>query len=310
MSIDHRLLAKAARRAAIGVGVLLFAAWLLVLRPQALGGPAAYITVAGVSMEPTLHAGDLVVMTRADAYEPGDVVAYRVPDGDPAAGRHVIHRVIGGGAEEGYLLQGDNSAAPDRWRPTDRDIVGRQLVVVPGFGSVLMLLKTPAAMAGLAAALVVFALPQWSTPVGGAVPTQRRDSSAPEHPARAHAARIKVTALNQAILVNEHFTAGACSAQILIEFRNVGTEWAEVSATMSTYSTIGRDGSTTAHGSFTSVRPRRLAPGETGYMLADISDPGVSADQLVGVSTVFACREARAWVAGADHRSPWRLVPA
>lgn len=309
MSIDGRLIRKAARRGAIGAGILLFGVWLLFLRPQALGGPAAYITVAGVSMEPTLHAGDLVVMTREDVYEPGDVVAYRVPDGDPAAGRHVIHRVTGRGPEEGYLLQGDNTPAPDQWRPTDVDIVGRQLFAIPAVGSALMLLKTPAAVAGLAAALVVFALPHWGGPAGGAVSTRRRIPSALEGLVVAHAAPIKVVTLNQAILINKHGAAGACTAQILVEFQNIGTEWAEMSATMSTYSTTGRDGSTTAQGAFTSVHPLRVAPGKTGYMLTDIRGPGVSADQLVAVSSVIACRDARPWAAGADHRSPWQLVP-
>lgn len=294
----------------MGGAILLFGVWVLVLRPQALGGPAAYITVAGVSMEPTLHAGDLVVMTRGDVYQPGDVVAYRVPDGDPAAGRHVIHRVIGGGPEEGYLLQGDNTPAPDRWRPSDRDIVGRQLFVIPAFGSALMLLKTPAAIAGLATALVVFALPQWGAPAGGAGSTRRRIPSPLERLAASRAARIKVVTLNQAILIGGPGAAGACTAQILVEFENVGTDWAEMNADMSTYSTIGRDGSTTAQGRFTSVHPRRVAPGERGYMLTDISG-SVNADQLVAVSSVIACRDARPWAAaGAYDRSPWQLVPA
>lgn len=310
MLTDRRTLGRAARRAAIGVGILLFAAWLLLLRPQALGGPAAYITVTGVSMEPTLRAGDLVVMTRAEVYRPGDVVAYRVPDGDPAAGRHVIHRVIGGGAEEGYLLQGDNTPAPDRWRPTDADIVGRQLAVVPGLGSGLMLLKTPAALAGLAAALVVFSLPQWSAPAVGAASTRRQGPSALERLVAARAEKIEVVTVNQAILVEECRELGGCSAQVLVEVRNVGIEWAEMGAAMSSFSITGHDGSTTAQGSFTSVQPRRLAPGETGYMLADISDAGLGADQLVAVSTVIAWRDARPFAARTYHRSPWRLARA
>lgn len=300
---------RGARHIAIGVGVLLLAVWLVILRPQALGGPAAYITVAGVSMEPTLHAGDLVIMTRADVYEPGDVVAYRVPEGDAAAGRHVIHRVIGGGRDEGYVLQGDNTPAPDRWRPSDHDVVGKQLVVVPGFGSVLMLLKQPAAIAGVATALVVFALPQWGATNGGAVSTRRPIPSALERLVVARAAKVKVVTVNQAVLVDELSAAGAHEAQILVEFQNVGTEWAEMSAAMSTYATIGHDGSTTARGGFTSVCPRRVAPGETGYMLADIIVPDVRAEQLAAVSTVIACRDARPWAAGGIHRSPWQLVP-
>lgn len=293
MSIDRRLLRRSARGAAIGAGVFLIAAWLLVLRPQAVGGPAAYITVAGVSMEPTLRAGDLVVMTRADVYEPGDVVAYRVPDGDPAAGRHVIHRVIGGGPDEGYLLQGDNTPAPDRWRPSDDDIVGRQLVVIPALGSALMLLKTPAALGGLAAALVVFALPWWTAPSGGNASSPRRAPVAADATRVAPAPKIKLVALEQGILVDEVPGVGTCRAQVLVEFRNEGTDWAEVDPAMSTYSTTGADGAITRYGAFASVHPRRVAPGEKGYMLANVADARLTAAQLVTVSSVIACRDAR-----------------
>ena len=293
MSIDRRLLRRNARRAAIGGGVLLIAVWLLALRPQALGGPAAYITVAGVSMEPTLRAGDLVIMTRATVYEPGDVVAYRVPDGDPAAGRHVIHRVIGGGPEEGYLLQGDNTPAPDRWRPSDDDIVGRQLVVIPGMGSALMLLKTPAALGGLAAALVVFALPWWTAPSGPSASGPRRAPAAVDAMRLARTAKIKLVALHQGILVDEVPGLETCRAQVLVEFRNEGTDWAEVDPAMSTYATTGADGAIARYGAFASVHPRRVAPGEKGYMLANVADAGLTADQLVTVSSVIACRDAR-----------------
>lgn len=299
----------AIRRVAVGLAVVGLAAWFVFLRPQLLGGPAAYITVSGVSMEPTLHAGDLVVMTSADGYAPGDVVAYRVPDGDPAAGRHVIHRIIGGEADEGYLLQGDNTDGPDRWRPTDDNIIGRQLIVLPAFGSVLMLLKTPAGLAGLAAALVVFALPFWgaaeAAPAGGA----GFGRAAGARLASARAAKINVVTVAEGLLVNELQPGVACRAQVLVEFRNDGSDWAEVSAAVSTYSTIGADGSITAQGAFTSVHPRRVAPGETGFMLADVHDADLGAGQLVGASSVVAYRDARGWSPYFERAPSSELAP-
>lgn len=138
--------------------------WFLVLRPQLLGGPAAYVMVVGTSMQPALQPGDLVVALNASAYLPGDVVAYRVPDGDPAAGRNVIHRVIGGSAGEGYILQGDNTDGSDLWRPRAGDLLGRQWLVLPHVGSLLMFLQSPAALAALAAALAVFLVTVWKKP--------------------------------------------------------------------------------------------------------------------------------------------------
>lgn len=138
--------------------------WVLVLRPQVLGGPAAYVMVVGTSMQPALQPGDLVVALNSDRYVPGDVVAYRVPDGDPAAGRHVIHRIIGGSAEDGYVLQGDNTDGSDLWRPRTAEILGRQWLVLPGVGSLLMLLQSPATLLALAGGLLVFVLPVWKKP--------------------------------------------------------------------------------------------------------------------------------------------------
>lgn len=55
-------------RAALFVAVA--AAWVL-LAPSAFGGQTSYVIVAGASMEPTLHQGDLVLARRAPSYEIG-----------------------------------------------------------------------------------------------------------------------------------------------------------------------------------------------------------------------------------------------
>ena len=133
-----------------------FLAWFLVMRPAALGGPASYIFVSGVSMEPTLLTGDMVVLQTADAYVDGDVVAFHVPDGQPGAGSLVIHRIVGGSATDGFVMQGDNKPAPDEWRPTPDDIAGRLWLHAPGLGNVVARLREPSVFAPLVASLVVF----------------------------------------------------------------------------------------------------------------------------------------------------------
>jgi signal peptidase I len=162
MSVDR--LRRAFRRLSFALGAALLVGWFLVMRPQMLGGPAAYVTVIGTSMQPSLQPGDLVVTMTAATYAPGDVVAYRVPDGDLAAGPQVIHRIVGGSADEGYILRGDNTNGPDLWRPRAADIVGRQWLVLPHAGSLLMLLRSPATLGAFAAALLVFRLPIWRRP--------------------------------------------------------------------------------------------------------------------------------------------------
>lgn len=114
--------------------------------------------VSGESMEPTLHAGDLVLTVRKRAYEVGDVVAYRIPEGQPGAGVLVIHRIVGGSARAGYITQGDNRDGRDPWRPRPSDVVGAKGVSVPRVGLALVYLRTPlglAALAGIVAGLLV-----------------------------------------------------------------------------------------------------------------------------------------------------------
>jgi signal peptidase I len=142
------------------IGLLLtiaaIAAWFVVLRPTALGGPASYIFVSGESMEPTLETGDLVVLQHADDYAVGDVIAFEIPEGSPGAGALVIHRIIGGSADAGFVMQGDNKRAPDEWQPTEDLVAGRLWVHIPGAGNAVAWLKQPAIFGSAAAALVVF----------------------------------------------------------------------------------------------------------------------------------------------------------
>jgi len=146
------------RDATFALGVALFAGWFLLLRPSTLGGPAGYLWVNGTSMEPTLESGDLVIVHRADTYAVGDVVGYRVPDGEPAAGGLVIHRIVGGSATSGFVTQGDNKPRPDDWHPKPNDIVGTSWFVLPGAGPLVTWLRQPTVVGALAAALVVFSI--------------------------------------------------------------------------------------------------------------------------------------------------------
>lgn len=131
----------------------------LLVWPGFLRGGAPYVIVSGNSMEPTLHSGDLVFTVRRGTYEVGDVVAYRIPAGTPGAGVLVIHRIVGGSASSGYVMQGDNRAGRDAWRPRPGDIVGAQALTVPRVGIGLAWARTPlglATLAAIATALIVF----------------------------------------------------------------------------------------------------------------------------------------------------------
>ncbi len=159
----------------------LFAVWLLLLRPVALGGTAGYVIVTGASMEPGLHAGDLVISLVAQDYAVGDAVVYRIPVGESYAGRLVVHRILGGDQSSGFVLQGDNAAHVDPWGVASGDIVGRVVAAVPAGGRLLMLLRNPFVAGSLAAgfAFVLVAVP--SSP--------RRRPGPDEPPSVPHGAR-------------------------------------------------------------------------------------------------------------------------
>jgi signal peptidase I, archaeal type len=147
-----RLVWKVVRLSLIAAVVVV---WAFTLRPQALGGPAVFVAVRGTSMLPTYQNGDLVVVESAARYGVGDVVAYRVPDGQIGSGKIVIHRIIAGDAARGFTLQGDHNLAPDPWSPKQRNMVGVATFRLPNAGRLIALVRQPVILAGLAAALVV-----------------------------------------------------------------------------------------------------------------------------------------------------------
>ena len=126
--------------------------WMVFFRPALLGGDVAYIKVAGGSMEPTFHGGDLVVVRAQDSYQRGDVIAYR------ADGGIVIHRIVGGDSQSGFDTQGDNETRTDGWRPTGDQIVGGEVVHVPTAGVVTDILQNPTVLGCAAFAAVAFVI--------------------------------------------------------------------------------------------------------------------------------------------------------
>jgi signal peptidase len=105
---------------------------------SAAGFVKARIVLTG-SMEPAIKPGDIVILAPTPRVQPklGDVVAYT---GRRFSGESVgtfTHRIIGGNAEEGFLVKGDNNPSPDVQRPKNADISGVVFFVVPFIGKFL-----------------------------------------------------------------------------------------------------------------------------------------------------------------------------
>lgn len=121
---------------------LMAAAW-TVLAPTRFGGQATYVIVSGISMEPNLHRGDLVILREADSYAIGDVVTYRHPTIGP-----VIHRIIGRDGER-FIFKGDNNTWLDAYRPTQAELIGKLWIYVPKAGTVIEQVRIPRNLAAL-----------------------------------------------------------------------------------------------------------------------------------------------------------------
>lgn len=136
--------------------VIILLVALVLLWPATLGGNFGMVIVAGPSMEPTYSLGDLVVTWKTEPHV-GDVVTYRIPEGNPAAGQLVIHRIVGGDPS-GWVTQGDNAAEPDLWQPSNDDILGETILHLPGVGTVFNALRSPLAVAVAGGLLAVVLL--------------------------------------------------------------------------------------------------------------------------------------------------------
>jgi len=95
------------------------------------GREYAVIRVAGESMHPALHAGDLCLVRRAAPVRVGDMILYR----EPAHASSVMHRVIGMKADR-LVTRGDANPVADFSTLDPSDVVGPAVAVLP-FGAVL-----------------------------------------------------------------------------------------------------------------------------------------------------------------------------
>lgn len=133
----------------LGIGASLVLAIFMWMNfgPRQLGGSVSYVMTHGISMEPRVHQGDLVILRQSETYRPGDVIGYR----SAALGQTVMHRVVETD-ERGYVTKGDNNDWVDIDRPQDADVIGRKWIHIPKAGTFLAWFAVPRNAAVLAAA--------------------------------------------------------------------------------------------------------------------------------------------------------------
>jgi signal peptidase len=130
-------------------------------------------------MLPTYDPQDLLVTWRSGAYPAGTPVVYRIPEGGPGAGMNVVHRVVSVAPDGTHLMQGDNNAAVDPWRPLDSDVRGEVILRIPGGAYALRLVASPLFLAALCGVMLGAAVFIWQRERGGQPPkgpdSPRRD---------------------------------------------------------------------------------------------------------------------------------------
>jgi signal peptidase I len=108
-----------------------------IFAPEPFGGQASYVMIAGASMEPGMHAGDLAIVREVRVYQVGDVVTYRHPVAGP-----IIHRIIDRVGDR-YIFKGDNNDWVDSYRPRQDEFIGKLWIHLPNMAQVLQKVRSP-----------------------------------------------------------------------------------------------------------------------------------------------------------------------
>jgi signal peptidase I len=116
------------------------------------------VMVSGNSMLPGLRNGDIVLFSRASAYQVGDIAVFEIPEG-VGQGQSVIHRIVDGSSAQGWTFQGDNRDLRDPWLVRDEHIRGTPRFVIPGGTAWLRWAaeRSPYVVAGLLTLMVAIA---------------------------------------------------------------------------------------------------------------------------------------------------------
>jgi signal peptidase I len=177
--------------------------WLL--GPSQLGGPTSYAVLSGISMEPHLERGDLVLTRAKPSYTVGEVVLYE----DHETGSRVLHRIIG--ERNGHFVtKGDNNDFIDPVHPAPDEVVGKFWFAVPGAGSVLAWLKEPVNLAILLTLLVLASLG------GGREVSRRRGPASAARPVVALPDETPVSPALAPTVARASATAGAIAFVLFV----------------------------------------------------------------------------------------------
>lgn len=121
------------RRVLICAGVVFLVLLGALAFPSKWGGQMSYLSLDGISMQPTLYAKDLAVLRETHDYKVGDIVAYEPVGSHDAFYLHRIRKIDA----SGYTFKGDNNKEDDPRVIKQEQIIGEMLFHVPKAGALI-----------------------------------------------------------------------------------------------------------------------------------------------------------------------------
>jgi signal peptidase len=96
------------------------------------------------SMEPTIHTGALIAITKTDTeqIQAGDIIGFHVPGMDTPV-CHRVTEVISTESGIAFRTKGDANENADDWLVSSQDVIGKVYFNVSGLGTVAKFVKTP-----------------------------------------------------------------------------------------------------------------------------------------------------------------------
>ena len=124
-------------------------------------GSVRFMTVMGNSMEPTITASDIIIVTPTDTDQlaVGDVIAFRHKFDNALYPVTITHRIVGL-ANEGYRTKGDAYTDADDYVVAPEEVIGIMRFKFPFLGALVHFADTGAGLVTLVLvpALVIIAL--------------------------------------------------------------------------------------------------------------------------------------------------------
>ena len=98
-------------------------------------GSIHFMTISGVSMEPTISESDIIIVTPVDTSQlaVGDIISYRHLFENAQRSATITHRIVGM-ADGGYRTKGDSHAQADEYTVAPEDVVGIMQFKIPYLG--------------------------------------------------------------------------------------------------------------------------------------------------------------------------------